>query len=781
MPAAPLVRPDNFAVSRLIQCRRPLEPPTLITGRGDELSFTNPSTTILGGIKQRPSDPDNADLAVPSPLTGEQGDAAQAPTPESEQITRSVEPQLEYEGEDQSSAKAMRLISTPAIWSTSSQAVGPQSIDPATTGSSAFSLLGLDSYVFIAQTDQSVVPFVFDSPRTETASSTVPKTSVEIPKRKTEPRPILATIKGGMDTFVVPRPGDEPPPADPYALTDVKIIRKHSCQPTLLERFDGQVTYSAASGLLPVAVSVNGLMDGSSFQAGLSPNHLFDNNALQNNSFRFTRNGQGLAVGGTAVPDAGAGIRLFKPVDGQQGVAGLGLYQRLGDSNFDLIPGLDTEIKSSQSHTTDLALAADSSLRLSQISRMSGWTTNSFLGWSELNKEGQSSVSLGRRLGDATISQAFSIEGGRTFGYSWNQMMARRIGITDLSLNSSLSDSSGEIEKLASLSLLRPFGRDLLSVNCYGGSYKSGSNVLNQRQLTTNVALPQKSGSIFLITDSLSSVNGSVRHTTMLSDGWKLGQGLNVQFGINLGGSSELAHLNSSVGYWITPDWEARFNLGATTDPATGLTQTALFGFQLVNRFNLTTFASGTVIGQVLLDGQPASQPIQIQMDDRCVNTDSHGNFLFNRTLVGTHDVGFDISSLPATINPIIQDQTVDVEQGKTVNVVLKAERIGTVRGKVTVGTDAFGNTDPTAGAGIVITDGQGHETTTNPDDSFVLGDLPIGKHTISILPSSLPPGYQIDGAASTGVAVTNDNNVPSLQFSISPHQTVEMITLPSK
>ena len=165
-----------------------------------------------------------------------------------------------------------------------------------------------------------------------------------------------------------------------------------------------------------------------------------------------------------------------------------------------------------------------------------------------------------------------------------------------------------------------------------------------------------------------------------------------------------------------------------------------------------------------------------MMMEDRTTVTDRHGKFKFDHALAGSHDVGFDMSNLPATLDPVNKDQTIVVQQGKTANVLFSAYRIGSVTGTIGVGADAFGKVDPTAGIGIVITDERGNETTSGINQSFLLGGEPLGKHYISIVASSLPPGYSVSGDQTQQVTVIAGTTTPVLAFQIVPKiQPVQM------
>jgi hypothetical protein len=288
-----------------------------------------------------------------------------------------------------------------------------------------------------------------------------------------------------------------------------------------------------------------------------------------------------------------------------------------------------------------------------------------------------------------------------------------------------------------------------------------------------------RNGNLLIFGDNILSVTGSAfQHQSLLSNVWQFGKIWNLELGISHDWETSQEGITAAVGFWVTPEWQARLLIGPSTASELDQTQSTIFGFQIINRFDMTKYSTGTLTGSVLLDGRPATQPIAMQMEDRCVNTDSHGKFRFNHVLVGPHIVGFDIEALSATITASNLTQTVVVQQDKTVNVVFTAHTVGKVIGKVQVGPDAFGKTDPTAGVGVVISDEAGNVTTTDADNSFILGSELLGSHTITIVPSSLPPGCVVTGTSSQSVNVQAGAPAPNVIFNIAPQQQQIQMTI---
>jgi hypothetical protein len=588
-----------------------------------------------------------------------------------------------------------------------------------------------------------------------------------------------------LETFVLPRPAK----SRKFNINNATFALSNSLgvgpNPIKKDTVNGTVVYSDFPGMNPVNVSLDGLADGKTYQSNIDPSTLVGTNPLSSNSMVVSSAGEGwsLGSGGGDVPDAGNGLRFFKPVDNHSGTAGVGLYQRLGATNLSLIPGVDTSLETTKNHSLDFALAADSSMRLAQRNVEHGWSTQGFVGWSALSHESQDAFSISRQFKTTSFYQSYSFTMGKESGFAWGQGLSQRIGVNDIDFGSTISNSSGVSNRGFYASFLRPIARDLFSTRWEEEIVGSDGVTSRSMDINSELIVPQHNGTIVSISDSLGgSVGTPFQHDTTLTDSWQLGSIFNLNFGIDRNWNSGQLRLAGGLGIWATPNWKGTILFGPSPESLPGNFQSTIFGFQLVNRFNTTTYATGTVRGMVTIDGEPPAVPVRMQMDNRYTSTDNAGAFEFNRALIGQHDIGFDLTSMPATLNADVMDEKIEVTKGQTTNVTFAAQKVGLVKGKVEVAPDTFGKIDPTAGIGIVVSDGQGHETTTDSTNSFTLGDLPIGADTISLVPSSLPPGFQIVSAPSTTITVAGDmTSVASdrIVFQIAPvTQAVQMTTL---
>jgi hypothetical protein len=589
-----------------------------------------------------------------------------------------------------------------------------------------------------------------------------------------------------LDTFTLPKPistGRGPRLAD---LTNTHLFKGLGPRPVMHDSVRGDITYSSFPGLEPVDITMAGTVGEEQVQSHLEPFHLLGGNALQRNDLLLTHDGEGMDVGGNSIgiPEAGPGLRLFEPVGQQNSVAGIGLYQRIGASGLNLVPGVDTELYQGKSQSFDLALVADSSMRLTQATKIHGWTADSLVGWNALQHQAVDSLNVSKELKDTSFFQSVSRTSGPSHGFTWYQGLSQRLGPADLlaeSLHSSLNNST---EQRSALGLFTQVKRELLSIR-WEGEHDSQSGIgggqLRSSEFIDTLVVPLSNGNLIVLGDNmLSSSAGAFQHQSLITNSWQLNRLWSLQMGLSHNWISGQQSVNAAVSFWVTPTWRARLMLGPSTASELNSTHATAIGFQLVNLFDFTDYATGSIDGTVLVDGQTPTEPIKMQLEDRFTSTDSQGHFKFRHVLVGSHDVGFDLSSLSASISAPVLDQTAQVQQGKTTQVAFVAHRVGKITGNVVVDTDALGRSDPTAGIGIVITDGQGDETTTDSDQDFVLGNLVTGKHSITILSSSLPPGYTVVGANSQDIVISQGSPNANLTFHVAPpQQRIQMDALP--
>lgn len=224
-----------------------------------------------------------------------------------------------------------------------------------------------------------------------------------------------------------------------------------------------------------------------------------------------------------------------------------------------------------------------------------------------------------------------------------------------------------------------------------------------------------------------------------------------------------------TLGYRITPTQQVKLLFGPTTDYYSSGQVRHAFGLEFIQGFDVRSTPTGTISGQVLLDGEPCPKPLVIQVEDRTVKTDWQGQFRLNGVSVGEHQVALRLAALPIDLSPVSPTCTVEVKARETSRVSFAVRRVGSVQGIVHVDPDAFGQTDCTAGIGVTITAGGDAATTTQADNAFILGNVPVGKRRLTLVPSTIPPDFQIVGPDHFDLDIDPDRPVPPTEFRIAP------------
>jgi hypothetical protein len=87
---------------------------------------------------------------------------------------------------------------------------------------------------------------------------------------------------------------------------------------------------------------------------------------------------------------------------------------------------------------------------------------------------------------------------------------------------------------------------------------------------------------------------------------------------------------------------------------------------------------------------------------------------------------------------------------------------------------DALGQTDPTAGTEVVISAGDGKDTITDQNGNFVIGDLPAGSYTVTLIDATIPTDFHVIGSKTVTVQVVPDDAPPVVDFQIAPIQKID-------
>lgn len=194
------------------------------------------------------------------------------------------------------------------------------------------------------------------------------------------------------------------------------------------------------------------------------------------------------------------------------------------------------------------------------------------------------------------------------------------------------------------------------------------------------------------------------------------------------------------------------------------------FGNGRVRTFPYAAGENPTLIGgTVYLDengnrrrdpGEKGLANVRMMLDGSVAETDQDGNYLFNTVEPGMYRVNFDFKSLPADYTPVTGEQLLKIKPSETMFLDFGVTLNGSIAGKVFRDTNADGRLDageePLSWAGILL-DGVKKYFTVQ-DGSFYIEHLPLGTHTISIIPETVPPGMEVKGSGAYQVDIGEQN-----------------------
>jgi hypothetical protein len=493
----------------------------------------------------------------------------------------------------------------------------------------------------------------------------------------------------------------------------------------------------------------------------------------------LSHNGQGFRLGNGPEDVLGntQTLRLFGLGNTRTGSIGLSLYHDISNENpFSGTPAVDDDWRLGKGLDTDFLVAADSSWRLSQTVERKQWQLSTFAGRDNHTNRMESGL-----FASMEPDKLFSVYSNLTSwngsqpGYDWTAGGTHRFGSLFVGIDNTLMSENSDFLRETGVGLILPlhngslafraqhgiidptveFGLGSQKSNIYFGSYSTVVNSLTVLSLTAGST--EQTGS-----PSEKFVALSASHT--LNNQWNLYADVVQRLDKNQ------RQIQLAVGYRIDQNWQLRFLCGPSALVSTnGQTPEAL-GIQITRSLNIKHVPSGSVQGEVILEGKPYTQHLAILLDDdRSVKTDSRGRFKLTHIPPGTHAVQIDPASLPADLSPDKFETDIEVKAGKTSDVVFSIRRVSQILGSIKVLPDALGQVDPTANIGVTITAGENYATTTDQDGHFVLGDVPAGTYTVALNKGTIPPDFVVEGPDTFTVTVVPDQPSPVVQFTIRP------------
>lgn len=528
-----------------------------------------------------------------------------------------------------------------------------------------------------------------------------------------------------------------------------------------------------------LGVNLTGRWSGQEVASQVSPLRWLHGDWMNSGYFQATGGQQGARQGESTSDLLGnvQGLRLFTtPAKNGQGTVGLGLYQRLGQSQPGFNLAADSQWQVSREEQIGLLLAAASSWRLTQQSHNSRWQMSSFLGHDARSRGMEGGLLLeANPTRSLSLYNRMSAWSGSQPGQSWAAGITQWLGAGFLALNQSRQRLGSDQLRQTSASFFLPMRRDSMTLRWEGDTSEQPSDSgtayeRSQSLFATYASSPRGNTSVWADGGAYWQ-NGGRRQTLITLGGsrvidahWELQASLTQRLD---DGSRQI---RTALGYRLNPNQEVKLLFGPSSlvGPA-GQTRQAL-GFEIVQRFDVADAPAGEISGQVLLDGKPCPQRLLFRLDDgNTAATDAQGQFHFRHVAPGPCLLQMSLADLPASLSAETSSCQVEVKPQKTSRVTFSVRRVGQVQGVVRVAADAFGQTDCTAGIGITIAAGE-IATTTNGESAFLLGGLPLGKCRLTLVAGTIPPDFQIVGPDHVDIDVVPNQPIPPIEFKIAPH-----------
>lgn len=162
------------------------------------------------------------------------------------------------------------------------------------------------------------------------------------------------------------------------------------------------------------------------------------------------------------------------------------------------------------------------------------------------------------------------------------------------------------------------------------------------------------------------------------------------------------------------------------------------------------SFISGTVYldenGNAQKDpGERGVPGVKIALEGRVAETNESGVYIFNQVDPGVYRLNFSMKSLPADYTPNTPEQLLMIKQSENQFVDFGVTINGSISGKVFLDTNANGKQDEgeegLSWIGISLDSNQ--KSFTSQAGTFYFENIPLGAHTISIIPGTVPTTMQ--------------------------------------
>jgi len=151
---------------------------------------------------------------------------------------------------------------------------------------------------------------------------------------------------------------------------------------------------------------------------------------------------------------------------------------------------------------------------------------------------------------------------------------------------------------------------------------------------------------------------------------------------------------------------------------------------------------------------------IVMSVEGRRATTNEDGEYTFNFLKPGIYRIDFNPRSLPADYTPVTSEQLIRLRENENFFLDFGVTLNGSISGLVFIDANTDGkmneNEKPLDWVGILLDHGD-QKTFTGPDGSFYFEGIPLGDHTVSLDPESLPAGLQLAGKEEFTILLTED------------------------
>lgn len=151
---------------------------------------------------------------------------------------------------------------------------------------------------------------------------------------------------------------------------------------------------------------------------------------------------------------------------------------------------------------------------------------------------------------------------------------------------------------------------------------------------------------------------------------------------------------------------------------------------------------------------------IIMSIDGRRATTNNHGEYIFNFVKPGIYRVDFNPRSLPADYSPVTGEQLIRIRENENFFLDFGVTLNGSIYGRVFIDANANGEMDqgekPLDWVGVILDHGV-KKIFTSQDGSFYFEGVPLGDHTISLDPESLPADLKAAREAEITILLTEE------------------------